>query len=239
MRTAVEPMSPRLASTTTSKPAFARMGTHALECREPVPAQRLEARHLWLDRNRLGGDGVDHLRAEPLVAPCTTAGTRPKPGDHGRRQVLDPRIEPDAQRAAGALDCFCQAVAEVHVLKGTEDRAAAMRSAAVRQSSALVERHRVSTPTGAGERGRHAAERTQPPPVRESLQSDRGRFASGRAATRSRAARRPLAGSGGVRPPARRCTRMPGRSGRRGRARAPPHAVRARCEVAPRWRPPA
>ena len=48
------------------------MGTHPLEGREPVPAQCLEARDLWLDRHRLGGDGVDHLRTEPLVAPRTT-----------------------------------------------------------------------------------------------------------------------------------------------------------------------
>ena len=107
------------------------MGAYPLQRSQPVSAECLETRDLRLDRHSLVGDSVDHLHTEALIAPRAAAGSRLETGDDRRREKLDAGIESHAQCARGALDRVREAIAEVHDRKGIEDRAAAMRSAAV------------------------------------------------------------------------------------------------------------
>ena len=109
--------------------------TDTLERRQPVPTQRLEESHLRLDRDGLVGDRVDQALAEPLVGACAAGPARLQSCHQLRRQQLDPRIEPDAERAALAGNGLGQAVCEVHRLKGTRARPAATSVAAASSRS--------------------------------------------------------------------------------------------------------
>src|SRR6476469_332425 len=91
-----------------------------LERRDAVAAERLEERDLRLHRDGLAGHRVDHAGAEPLVGPGPARAARPEAGDQLGRQLLDPGIEADAQRAAGLLDRLGDPVSERHRRKPTE-----------------------------------------------------------------------------------------------------------------------
>ncbi len=81
---------------------LARCVADALTRRQPVPAERLEERDLWLDGRRERMDGVDQFHAVPLHGAGVSAAVSTEAAVDviGERRT---RIEPDAQDGGDRL----------------------------------------------------------------------------------------------------------------------------------------
>ena len=86
------------------QPGRARVAADALERGDPVGAERLEERHLRLDRDDVGADGVDDPAAEAGNGVRGLAAAEHRLAAQLDRQQVEPRIEADDELAALALD---------------------------------------------------------------------------------------------------------------------------------------
>ncbi len=109
-------MSPRFASSRTSRPAPTRVVAHLLERAKAVRAERLEERRLRLHGDDVWPDGVHDPLAEPRDRGSSCGSPEHRLAAELHRKQVETRVEADDELALLPRDGLREAVGEVHRL---------------------------------------------------------------------------------------------------------------------------